>query len=230
MGYKSEKDWRKFIVAGRKTVEQQMCAKEWNDIDFSKVPSVASARYKKSIWSQCTGEVCSHPESLQKVRQPLTQLLYTHDIYKSCFNGNAAVANEQWKALPNYLEGSSERILPMIDVSGSMSCPAGGNSKLSCMDVAISLGWYLSERITGEFNRTFLTFESNVRMGKSTKGLSLRMCSLHKTSTVGGNTDIHSAFNVLLQTAKQHNVPQDNMPTMIIILSDMQFDAHGNRV
>ena len=49
MGYKSEKDWRKFIVAGRKTVEQQMCAKEWNDIDFSKVPSVASARYQKAL-------------------------------------------------------------------------------------------------------------------------------------------------------------------------------------
>ena len=24
--------------------------------------------------------------------------VYPYDIYKSCFNGNAAVANEQWKA------------------------------------------------------------------------------------------------------------------------------------
>ena len=98
------------------------------------------------------------------------------------------------------------------------------------MDVAISLGWYLSERIAGEFNRTFLTFESNVRMGKVQEGLSLvDVFRSIKTSPLGGNTDIHSAFNVLLQTAKQHNVPQDNMPTMIIILSDMQFDAYGNR-
>ena len=86
----------------------------------------------------------------------------------------------------------------MIDVSGSMSCPAGGNSRLSCMDVAISLGWYLSERITGEFNRTFLTFEANVRMGKVQEGLSLRdVFSSIAKAPWGGNTDIHSAFNVL---------------------------------
>lgn len=231
MGYKSEKDWRKFIVAGRKTVEQQMCAKEWNDIDFSKVPSVASARYQKAFGRNAQEKYAAYLESLQKGETTINAAaVYPYDIYKSCFNGNAAVANEQWKALPNYLEGSSERILPMIDVSGSMSCPAGGNSKLSCMDVAISLGWYLSERITGEFNRTFLTFEANVRMGKVQEGLSLRdVFSSIAKAPWGGNTDIHSAFNVLLRTAKQHNVPQDNMPTMIIILSDMQFDAHGNR-
>lgn len=231
MGYKTEKDWRKFIVAGRKTVEQQMCAKEWNDIDFSKVPSVASARYQKAFGRNAQEKYAAYLESLQKGETTINAAaVYPYDIYKSCFNGNAAVANEQWKALPNYLEGSSERILPMIDVSGSMSCPAGGNSKLSCMDVAISLGWYLSERITGEFNRTFLTFEANVRMGKVQEGLSLRdVFSSIAKAPWGGNTDIHSAFNVLLRTAKQHNVPQDNMPTMIIILSDMQFDAYGNR-
>lgn len=231
LGYKTEKDWRKFIVAGRKTVEQQMCAKEWNEIEFSKVPSVASARYQKAFGRNAQEKYAAYLESLQKGETTINAAaVYPYDIYKSCFNGNAAVANEQWKALPNYLEGSSERILPMIDVSGSMSCPAGGNSKLSCMDVAISLGWYLSERIAGEFNRTFLTFESNVRMGKVQEGLSLvDVFRSIKQAPWGGNTDIHSAFNVLLQTAKQHNVPQDNMPTMIIILSDMQFDAYGNR-
>ena len=37
-------------------------------------------------------------------------------------------------------------------------------------------------------------------------------------------TNIQKAFEVILNKAVQANVPQDEMPTMILILSDMEFD------
>ena len=46
--------------------------------------------------------------------------------------------------------------LTMVDVSGSMSCSAGSNDSLTCMDVAISLGIYISERNEGTFKDSFL--------------------------------------------------------------------------
>ena len=57
----------------------------------------------------------------------------------------------QWDNLPNFMEGNEDRVLPMVDVSGSMSCPAGNNPNLTCMDVAISLGIYISERNEGTY-------------------------------------------------------------------------------
>lgn len=227
MGFKTEKDWRKHVVANRKTVEQQMCAKEWNDIEFGKVPSVASARYQKAFGRNATEKYAAYLAALLKGEAKINaSAVYPYDIYKSCFHGNDKVAQEQWKALPNYLEGSEERILPMIDVSGSMSCSAGGSNTLSCMDVAISLGWYIAERSSGEFNRTFLTFEDRVQMVKVPEGLGLKYTFIFvRQAPWGGSTNLENAFKTLLTMAKQYGVKQENMPTMILILSDMQMNA-----
>ena len=45
----SPKFYRKSLVEMTKVVESQMCAKDWDNINFSHVPSVASARYKKAF-------------------------------------------------------------------------------------------------------------------------------------------------------------------------------------
>jgi hypothetical protein len=38
------------------------------------------------------------------------------------------------------------------------------------------------------------------------------------------NTDLHKAFAKILDTAVKGSVPQEEMPEMVLILSDMQFD------
>jgi hypothetical protein len=39
------------------------------------------------------------------------------------------------------------------------------------------------------------------------------------------NTNLHSAFNKILNVARKGNVPEEEMPSTVLILSDMQFDA-----
>ena len=46
----SPKQYRKTLVGMTSVVEQDMCAKNWDNINFSHVPSVASARYKKAFY------------------------------------------------------------------------------------------------------------------------------------------------------------------------------------
>ena len=36
------------LVEGTKVVEQQMCAKKWNEIEYSQIPSVAINKYNKA--------------------------------------------------------------------------------------------------------------------------------------------------------------------------------------
>ena len=38
------------------------------------------------------------------------------------------------------------------------------------------------------------------------------------------STDFTKAYEHILRVAKKHNVMKDSMPTMILVLSDMQFD------
>jgi hypothetical protein len=110
-----------------------------------------------------------------------------------------------------------------VDVSGSMCCPAGGNDNLSCMDVAISLGMYISERNEGNFKDAFVTFSNNPQLQYLTGGLKERLNKLG-SSDWGMSTDLEAVFNLILNQAKTYNIPQDKMPTKIMILSDMQFN------
>ena len=149
--------------------------------------------------------------------------VYPYDITKNLQYGSADGAVEQWKALPNYMEGNKERVLPVVDVSGSMSCPAGGNAKITCMDVAISLGLYISERNEGPFKDAFFTFHSNPTLQYLKGDLRDRYKQLARAPW-GGSTDLEKTFKVLLEKAKAAKVAEADMPTMILILSDMEFN------
>lgn len=216
--------YRKVLVSLTQVVEQLMCAKRWEDIDFSKLPSVAGARYQKAFWKNAKEQYEAYIGKLQKGEAKINAgAVYPYDITKSLYRGNADVATEQWKALPNYLEGASDMILPMVDVSGSMSTPAGGNPNVTCMNVAISLGLYISERNEGPFKDSFLTFSSDPKLQVLSGSLKDRFQQLVRADW-GMNTNIEAAFKLVLDQATKHNVSQDQMPDKILILSDMQFD------
>lgn len=218
------KMYRKVLVGLTNVVEQLMCAKRWEDIDFSKLPSVASARYQKAFWKNAKEQYEAYIGKLQKGEAKINAgAVYPYDVTKSLNRGNKDVASEQWKALPNYMEGSNEMILPMVDVSGSMSCAAGGNPNVTCMDVAISLGLYISERNEGPFKDAFLTFSGSPKLQVLSGSLADRYRQLQKAEWAM-NTNIEAAFKTVLDQAIKHKVSQDQMPDKILILSDMQFD------
>ena len=117
-------------------------------------------------------------------------------------------------------------VLPLVDVSGSMSCPAGGRasqSKTTCMDVAISLGLYCADKNTGKFKDTFLTFSGSPEL-LHLKGNIVQKVQQMASSNWGMNTDLVKAMDKILKTAVQGGVPQEEMPEVLLIMSDMQFD------
>lgn len=219
------KNYRQLLSSMSNTVEQQMCAQEWDAIDFAKVPSVASARYQKAFGRNAETKYAKYIDMLEKGETTINAgAVYPYDITKSVSHGNQQVANQQWNALPNYMEGSDERILPVVDVSGSMGCAAGDNANVTCMDVAISLGLYLAERQEGPFKDQFITFSMAPQMQKVTGTLTQRIEQMRRADW-GMNTNLEAVFDVILTAAKAHNVTEDQMPTKIIIFSDMEFDS-----
>jgi hypothetical protein len=127
----------------------------------------------------------------------------------------------QWDALPNYVGDAN--IMPLVDVSGSMTCPAGKNTNVTCLDVSVSLGLYLADKNQGAFHGTFLTFSSRPEL-LTLKGNIVQKADQMIKSKWGMSTDLHAAFDKILSTAVKGNVPASDMPRMLLILSDMQFN------
>lgn len=226
----SPKEYRKMLVENSNTVEQLMCSNEWNSIEYSKLPSKAMSDLMKTFSRHDAVRFGAYLASLEKGETKINAgAVYPYDITKNLRFGNSKGADLQWNALPNYMEGNTERIIPLVDVSGSMSCPAGGSSTVTCMEVAISLGLYISERNVGPFKNAFISFHSNPQLHVVSGSLSERYRQM-KGSDWGGSTNLQSAFKKVLDTAVKNNVPAEDMPTMMLILSDMEFNSavgHG---
>ena len=217
------KQYRKLLVGLSNTVEQKMCAQEWSGIVYPHVPSVAAGRYQKAFLKHDPVGYAQFKEKLVTGEAKINaSVSYPYDVIRSLQHGDKAVAVAQWKALPNYLEGSDENIMPVVDVSGSMMSVASGS--VTALDVAISLGLYVSERMGGAFKDTFMTFSGSPQMLKLSGDLSQRYDQMARGDW-GMNTDIGAVFKLILSSAVKHNVAQKEMPTKILILSDMEFDA-----
>ena len=224
------KQYRKMLVGLTNVVESKMCAGDWESIEYSKLPSLAASRYQKSFNQNDNERYNEYKKSLQDGTAKVNAgAVYPYDIVKSMsMGGDTIVSEKQWESLPNWMEGSVERILPVVDVSGSMGVEVGGNPNLSCMDVAVSLGMYISERNEGSFKDAFITFSNNPQLQYLTGTLSERLLQLRRADW-GMSTDLEAVFNLILHQAKMNNVPEGNMPTKILILSDMQFNQATRR-
>ncbi len=228
------KQYRKSLVALTNVVETQMCAKDFDGINFSHVPSVAHARYKKAFNRNTTkyAEYVAKLAAGDKTVKINAGAVYPYDVLKGAMNSYQVrslsktekdAIDAQWAALPNYI-GDAD-VLPMVDSSGSMTCPAGGHnskSSLSCLEVALSLGLYFADKNTGKFKDTFLTFSRNPKL-VTLKGSITDKVTQMNTGEVA-NTDLHKAFDLILKTAVDNKVPQAEMPGTLVIFSDMQFD------
>lgn len=228
----SPKFYRKTLVGLTQVVETQMCAKQWDEINFSHVPSVAHARYK-TAFNRNTTKYADYVAALVKGDDPSVKVnasaIYPYEVIKGLCNSYARVSMgkteldlvaKQWEALPNYVGDAS--ILPMVDVSGSMECSAGGSST-TCMDIAISLGLYLADKNKGVFKDTFLTFSSKPEL-ITLKGNIVQKLQTMSSSSWGMSTNLHAAMQKILDVAVKGNVSQEQMPKTLLILSDMQFD------
>ena len=221
----SPKVYRKTIVSLTNVVETSMCSKDYSDVDYSKLPSLAMSRYQKAFQRNDSEKYEEYKQSLIKGETKINAgAVYPYDIIQALrFSDSNAIANEQWKALPNWMEGSIERILPVVDVSGSMGVEVGGNPNLTCMDVAISLGLYISERNEGNYKDAFITFSDDPQLQILNGSLEERFQQLSMADW-GMSTNIEKVYSLILNNAKANNIPQDMMPTKLLILSDMQFD------
>lgn len=223
------KQYRKSLVALTKVVETQMCANDWDNINFSHVPSVAARNYKKAFnrHTPLFAEYVAKLVAGDKTVKVNASAIFPHDVLKGIAHSYTKLNKTetdhviaQWDALPNYVGDAS--ILPLVDVSGSMTTSVPG-STVRCLDVAVGLGLYLADKNKGVFKDTFLTFSSKPQL-VTLKGNIVAKVDQMSSSNWEMSTNLHAAMDKILSVAVKGSVPASDMPKMLLILSDMQFN------
>jgi hypothetical protein len=227
----SPKKFRKLLVSKTKVVETLMCENKWNKINYNTVPSVASARYKNAF--------LRHDPKYEEWRTSLSDeksgnkvnadVLLPHDIIRMVNSNNTdknvnSLAEAQLKAMPNYMENCGYRILPIVDFSGSMYTPVGSGT-IQAYDVALGIGLYSSEKIgeNNPFYRTLIPFSDNSKI-ECWKNMTLVDAIRNIPNGYCGSTNIQAALDQILDAAKLFKVSNEQIPNVLLILSDMEFN------
>lgn len=211
------KEYRKVLSALRKKIkliEHNLTEKDYNSLDYEKIPSQASLKYRKAFFRNDEKRYQLFLDSVVKGEKKINaSTLYPYQVYDAV-QEDQGTAEALWKNLPDYTDGRNA--LVVADVSGSMS----GRP----MSVSVSLALYFAERNKGIFKDHFITFSGNPHLQKITgKTLEQRMNSIERAEWEM-NTNIKAVFKLLVDTAIENDSDPEEMPSTIYIISDMEFD------
>ena len=209
--------YRKKIVALRKYIrllEQQMSSSQWGKIDYEKVPSQAFRKHVKAFTRHDEERYQAFLDAAEKGEKKIkTQTLFTYEVFDNVQKDEKA-ANAMWKNLPDYTNGNNALVI--ADVSGSMS----GRP----ISISVSLALYFAEHNKGPFKDYFMTFSAQPELHKVVgKTLSDKL-EMIENANWDMNTDVEAAFDAILKAAKKNKATADEMPKILYIISDMEFD------
>lgn len=220
----SPRYYRKMLSALRAVLdvtEVKMSAKQWKKIRYDAVPSYAMRKYNEAFMEHDGERFRKYIADLNnksKKAKINASTLFPYDLVRDVMLDRNLVAEEQWEALPNYVEGEND-ILVMADVSGSMY----GRP----METSIGLAIYFAERNQGHFHNLYMTFTDKPHYVaiNDMDTLKDKVDTVMRTD-VGYNTDLKRAFYKILETAVRYNMTDNDLPKALCVISDMEIDNY----
>ena len=230
-----ERSYRKMLSKIRHhldVVECKMVAQQWDQINYESVPSKANLRYRNAFLRHDEERRTAFLDAANKGEVKMnSSTAFPHDIAhqygaERSLRPIDPALEAMWKNLPDTINGEGDNVLVVRDGSGSMTWEKLGNTQTTPLEVATALAIYFSERIKGQFKNTFITFSAMPEL-IDLSGLSSLHDKLAKTYNEDdcSNTNIEAVFNLILRTAVRVHMSQEEMPSTVLILSDMEFDA-----
>lgn len=206
--------------------ERKMSANRWQEINYQTTPSRAGMIYRKAFAKH---DPIRYQQFINDVKSGKAKInagtLFPHDIVKKILHGEYSdTLNVQWDSLPNYLEDNDRNILTVVDCSMSMFSP--NHDPIS---IAIALGIYTAEHNKGAFHNYFMTYSDSPTLQRVGGRNIYEKVNCLRQSGWGYSTNIQAVFKNILQTAINNHVPQKDMPSQVLIISDVEFNNTQNR-
>lgn len=210
-------------------LERLMSSKRFDEIDFSKLPSVAGMRYShcfstREELKERYAEFMAKPDT--KVN---AATLYPYDCaVKASKVGHMPygstereAVNKFWDNLPDYIgDNDASNFMCVCDTSGSMTW---GNHNPLPIDVATSLSIYFAERAKGPFHNHYISFSCEPRLIEITGRDFVDKVNRIRRAGLCENTNLTAVFDMLLKLAKR-GVPAEDFVKKLFIISDMEID------
>lgn len=234
----THKQYRKTLSILReriKVLERLMSANRWDEIEFDKIPSKAGLVYRNAFARRDMIKAKYEKFAKSTETKVNAKTLYPYEVVGKAAtlmrgrgywysspqvdwdNIERLMINKYWDNLADYFKGASLDAMAIVDTSGSMYGQP--------LDVAISLGIYCAEKAKGPFHGNYISFSRNARLieiegvdfcDKVNRIYQKNLCE---------NTNLESAFNLVLNTAIKHHLKQSDLPKNLIIISDMEIDS-----
>ena len=236
----TSKEYRQTLSKLRKYIdvtERKMCARDWSEIDYSKVPSKANLLYSNAFMKhdeERRTEFLNKLKSGDKSVHINSEVNYPHDIVHKYMSDSYwcrlkdydETLEQLWKALKP-VDGIKDTLV-VRDGSGSMS-DSVGNTAITALDVATALAIYCSQYCSSAYKNKFITFSTNPRFVNLTtcKNLHDKLVKTYKEDECS-TTAIEKVFDLILEVAVHHNLKQKALPKQILIISDMEFNQGTN--
>jgi hypothetical protein len=228
-----EKYRKEYIAPLRKRidiVESYMTSDRWKQISYDKVPAVATRRLKNAFVKH---DPDGYQKYLAKVRSGEKKINVTgilpHELVKFYIDNPLRTECDetielQWQALiDNMLStGRFKNMIAVADVSGSMY----DDNSVRPIDVSIALSILIAKcNSSSHFKNKIISFSDNPVIFEL-KGTTL--CeNVHNILTnlpMGYSTNVESVFDLLINSGTMFDIPPEDMPSDIVLLSDMQFN------
>jgi len=220
------REYRKAVVKLRKRIgllEQKMSGKEWSEIDYGKLPSQAGRKHTKAFDRHDGNRYRDFLDSVLKGKSKMNAgTVATYEVVDMVRRGNDSAANAVWASLPDHTNG--QNALVVADTSGSMGYFGRISAQTQPIDVSVSLALYFAEHNNGPFKDYFITFSESPTLVKVTGATLMDKLRNISTASWNMNTNIQKVFDLILNAAIQAGANADDIPKVIYIISDMEFD------
>ena len=234
----TEREYRKALSKLRKyldVVEVKMSDKNWSAIKYEAVPSRANLIYNNAFLRNDEARRREYLGQLEKGETKINaSTLFPHDIVHKYMSGDMwssrlkskdATIEALWKALPDTVKGCGNTIV-VADGSGSMTCTVDNNSRVTALEVANALAIYFAERSSGQFKDKYITFSNRPQIVDFSKCNSLHdKLQTALAHNEVADTNIEKVFDLILTTAINGHMHQEDLPQNILIISDMEFNS-----
>ena len=237
------REYRKTLSALRAyldVVEVKLSASRWEEVDYEKVPAKANLLYDAAFTRHdrerrvdYLRRVCLEDGKLNSRGIMPYEIVHRYFMGSSGWTGYASLrenmlAELMWQKLLQdgfQNDWGLEDCIVVADGSGSMYSQVSGAGSVMAIEICHSLAIYFAAQLKGIFHDMAISFSESPQLIDLSQGDSLKSrLEIMRAYDEVANTNIQAVFQLLLDMAVSRQVPAEQIPGQVLIVSDMEFD------
>lgn len=238
ISYKEYNHWKTSGTAH--DFQKIICARKYDKINWNLIPGRALSDIAQGNF--ITRHNLDKPFTEWLVNSPTAKFTgYVYELSKKYFDAvrkynsyiplyKTELINRQFDELIKKAKDGKKitsNVWCALDTSGSMSCLIPGvKGNICALDVCLSLGIFFSELNEGAFHNNVIMFDDRSKVKQLSGTFTDKLRDLRNSETAWGGTNFQSIVDEIVNVRKKNpNIPLEDYPTTILVVSDMQFNT-----